>query len=623
MALPHGENYDPLFPDQPTVDQYLQVWARQGAFAHKVAFRWVDMAANETHSLSFAQLNDSATVIASELLQRFELSHGDRIIAVFPPTGLQFIELLFGSQRAGLVLVPVSPPDLSSASSSREDHHNLIQRMNSVAPKLIIAPHDYCPTFNMFLRKYRARYGFGNMLNLPMACTSLSHRIGRGFGCQAHAHQEVLQTVNSNGCGQRGCRPEDIYLLQYSSGTTGTPKATMITAGAAAHNVRAVRKAYALQPSSVVVSWLPMYHDCGLMLVLSSVVSGCSMVVTSPFFFVQRPVLWLDALSKFEATVTAVPAFILPLTCSKFESPSSSSKLDLSRLQTLMLMNEPILASLVADFVKTFKPYGLKACAIAPSYGLAELCTFASTAWDPSAESLPISGGIVACGRVAEKAEFDIRIVDPETCVESRDGEEGEIWIASASKAAGYLNDRERSERDLRATMSMSDSSSTFLRTGDLGRVSQEFLFVTGRVADVIVVNGRSWHPQEIEKTVFESSADLLRPGCAVAFSVARRAPSATEGSRRPFVVILAELKDASRDDYRQRATLVDTIRLNLCLNHKGFEASVIGLLPPRTVPKTTSGKLRRAECRTRFIAHTLQLVDIYHVSPFPRTSAL
>ena len=178
-----------------------------------------------------------------------------------------------------------------------------------------------------------------------------------------------------------GCKPDAHYLIQYTSGATRIPKPVLVTAGSAAHNVRTARKAYDLHPNSVIVSWLPQYHDCGLMFLLLTIVSGATCVLTSPGAFVNRPRLWLELITEFKATCTPVPSFTLPLVVKRGGVEKGSSSINLWSLRNLIIINEPIYKASVEEFLHVFKPFGLNPSSISPSYGLAENCTFVSTAW--------------------------------------------------------------------------------------------------------------------------------------------------------------------------------------------------------------------------------------------------
>jgi acyl-CoA synthetase (AMP-forming)/AMP-acid ligase II len=239
------------------------------------------------------------------------------------------------------------------------------------------------------------------------AVAGASGRIAAALSGLRWLSVEELELEGGAGATMAGCGPDDTYLIQYTSGATGVPKPVVVTAGSAAHNVRAARRAYDLGPASVIVSWLPQYHDCGLMFLLLTVVSGATCVLASPDAFLRRPRLWIELISEFRATCTPVPSFALPLVLRRGGGRTASSRrpVQLGSLRNLILINEPIYKACVDEFVHEFSRDGLHAGSISPSYGLAENCTFVSTAWRRStsqrAEELPSHREVLPSARLA------------------------------------------------------------------------------------------------------------------------------------------------------------------------------------------------------------------------------
>jgi acyl-CoA synthetase (AMP-forming)/AMP-acid ligase II len=245
-------------------------------------------------------------------------------------------------------------------------------------------------------------------------------------------------------------------LVQYTSGATGIPKPVLVTAGSAAHNVRAARKAYDLHPNSIIVSWLPQFHDCGLMFLLLTLVSGATCVLTSPAAFVNRPRLWLELISEFKATCSTsssiLQAATVPLVVKRGGIDKGTLPINLWSLENLIIINEPIYRAPVEEFVRVFKPFGLNPSCISPSYGLAENCTFVSTAWRSSGNggnsatfpNIPTHNKLLPSARLAsrctnEEEDMNIIVMNEETQEPVEDGIEGEIWVSSPSNASGYL----------------------------------------------------------------------------------------------------------------------------------------------------------------------------------------
>ncbi|TKY75157.1 Long-chain-fatty-acid--AMP ligase FadD26 [Spatholobus suberectus] len=407
-----------------------------------------------------------------------------------------------------------------------------------------------------------------------------------------------------------GCKADEVYLVQYTSGATGVPKPVLVTAGSAAHNVRTARKAYDLHPNSTIVSWLPQYHDCGLMFLLLTVVSGATCVLTSPNAFIKRPRLWLELLSNFKATCTPVPSFTLPLVIKRGGIHEGTSPINLSTLKNLIIINEPIYRDSVEEFVHTFSPFGLSPSSISPSYGLAENCTFVSTAWrsvntDSDAYSsfpdFPTHNKLLPVARLGtvEQEDVEIMVVNEQTLEPAEDGVEGEIWVASPSNASGYLGHpsltREVFHGRLRNIV-----SKCFLRTGDRGIVKGErrYLFVTGRCQDVIQLpNGQRVHPHYIETAAYSSCSKLLKGGCLAAFKVSTTVAVVAE--------ILRIEKDIDRGLLRR---ICEGIKEAVWKKEK-VEVGWVVLVKSECVPKTTSGKLQRGKAKEKLLAGKMMIL--------------
>ncbi|KAL6848721.1 hypothetical protein ACP4OV_021304 [Aristida adscensionis] len=498
-------------PDQPVVDRYIPVWAKLPAFAGKPAFIWADDdAATSRTALTYSQLHSAVECMARNLLAG-GLRRGDTVLVLASP-GLLLVKLLFACQRAGLTTVPVIPPDPARFGPA---HAHLLRAVSQTSPK---ADAGYIDAVTKLETLAGESARLASMLRRLqwLAVDELE----RGGG-------DAPASVT----GHVGVGPEDVYLIQYTSGATGVPKPVMVTAGSAAHNVRAARKAYDLHPGSVVVSWLPQYHDCGLMLLLLTVVAGATCVLTSPDAFVRRPRLWLELISEFGATCTPVPSFALPLVLRRGRSAHGRRRLELGSLLNLILINEPIYASCVDEFVEAFGRDGLRAASVSPSYGLAENCTFVSTAWRSRCTGLPPSyKKLLPSARLSppepvetEAREIEIVVVDEETGELVEDGVEGEIWVSSPSNASGYLGHPSAS-REVFCARVPGIAGACFVRTGDRGVVvkgAERYLYVVGRRADVIALDGgrRSVHAHYVETAAFGSAPARLRGGCVAAFT--------------------------------------------------------------------------------------------------------
>ncbi|XP_027356970.1 uncharacterized protein LOC113866289 [Abrus precatorius] len=580
------ENYDPSFPDQPVVDEYLAIWSRLPAFGSKPAFIW----AEDSHTftiLTYQQLNTSVDLISSNLLH--QLQGGDSILLLCSP-GLDLVELIFACQRVGLLSVPIIPPHPSFAN---ENYHHLIRAISQTKPKAAIAHSHYISSIQLYLSSSNKNKKLAHMLQ-NLHWISIDHI----------KHRKNNVTINNpESLTYRGCKADDVYLVQYTSGATGIPKPVLVTAGSAAHNVRTARKAYDLHPNSIIVSWLPQYHDCGLVFLLLTIVCGATCVLTSPASFIKRPRLWLELMSEFKATCTPVPSFTLPLVVKRGGVDKGTTPINLSTLKNLILINEPIYRDSVEEFVHIFSPFGLNPSSISPSYGLAENCTFVSTAWrrgntDSDAYSsfhdFPTHNKLLPVARLRNEEQEDVEIivVHEETHEPVEDGIEGEIWVSSPSNGSGYLGHpsltREVFHARLRNTV-----SKCFLRTGDRGIVKGErrFLFVTGRCQDVIKLqNGQNIHPHYIETAAYNSCTKLLRGGCLAAFEVSKT------------VAVVAEIQRIEKAiDTGMLKRVCEGIKESVWTKEK-VEVGWLVLVKSECVPKTTSGKLQRWKAKEKLL---------------------
>ncbi|KAK4276574.1 hypothetical protein QN277_014706 [Acacia crassicarpa] len=585
----HHENYDPSFPDQPVVDQYLPVWANLPSFRSKPAFIWSDGNSKPTTLLTYSHLNASVNLISSKLL--VPLQRRDTVITLCPP-GLQLVKLIFACQRAGLLSVPIIPPHPSFA---RYNYHHLIRALSQTKPKAALAHPHYISSVQNYVSS-----------SSPHKDENLTRLLQKVRWISIHDDDDVKDGGNAvisnnrtaDSTAYSGCSPNDVYLVQYTSGATGIPKPVLMTAGSAAHNVRTARTAYDLHPNSVIVSWLPQYHDCGLMFLLLTVVSGATCVLTSPTAFITRPRLWLELMSEFKATCTPVPSFTLPLVIKRGGPHQGTIPINLSNLRNLILINEPIYSDSVEEFVRAFIPLGLNASSISPSYGLAENGTFVSTAWRVNDSysgfpGLPTHSKLLPVARLSNnqsQEDMDIVVVNEETCEAVDDGIEGEIWVSSPSNGSGYLGHpyltREVFNARLRNTM-----GKCFVRTGDTGLVKgeQRLLFVTGRCQDVIEVQGgRRIHPHCIEKAAYERCPKFLRGGCMAAFEISKR------------IALVAEMQRNEKDE-KVLKRICEEMKEGVEREER-VEVGLVALVKSESVPKTTSGKVQRQAAKEKFM---------------------
>ena len=369
---------------------------------------------------------------------------------------------------------------------------------------------------------------------------------------------------------------ESLALLQFTSGSTGAPRGVRVLHRNLLANQARMCAAYHQNADSMVISWLPFYHDMGLIgSVLHSLHLGASCVLMSPLAFLQEPIRWLRAISEFGGTISPAPDFAYAL-CARRISRDQAATLDLRSWQVAVNGGEPVRARTVRSFSERFAPAGFDPRAMVASYGLAE-ATLLVAADDPRRECHVRHSAdgreLVSCGRVPE----GVVVVDPQGHPVAA-GDVGEICVAGESVADGYWE-----QPDLSAeTFDWPVDGVRYLRTGDLGFVSDGDLWISGRVKDVLVIRGRNHYPQDIEATV-ETAAPAIRPGCVAAFLDDER------------LVVVAETRDDTADP-----STVWAVRAAVSRRH-GLSADVVVVVRRNTIPKTSSGKIRRRACREAF----------------------
>jgi acyl-CoA synthetase (AMP-forming)/AMP-acid ligase II len=396
-------------------------------------------------------------------------------------------------------------------------------------------------------------------------------------------------------------------MLQYTSGSTGKPKGVMLSHANLMHNSRLMRAAFQYGSESRCVSWLPVYHDMGLIGgLLQPLYGGYPCVLMPPASFLQRPLRWLEAITRTRATISGGPNFAYEL-CLRRTGEAERSCLDLSSWQVAFNGAEPLRAETLKRFADFFHPSGFKRTAWFPCYGLAEatlMVTGGPSGRGPivkRVEAKALEHGraveaeerltpeqesnvrpLVSSGRVAGPQQ-QLRIVNPETMSECADGEVGEVWTAGPSVAAGYWNRADETEETFGARLGAGGEGylGPYLRTGDLGFIADGELFITGRAKDLIIIRGANHYPQDIEWTVAASHPALRASGTA-AFALE------SQGEER--LVVVQEMEPRSRAELRE---VFESIRQAVAEEHE-VDIYAIALVKAGSVPKTTSGKVQR-----------------------------
>ncbi|TDP93018.1 beta-ketoacyl synthase N-terminal-like domain-containing protein [Labedaea rhizosphaerae] len=413
---------------------------------------------------------------------------------------------------------------------------------------------------------------------------------------------------------------EDLAYLQYTSGSTADPKGVCVTQADVLASCAAMHDAWRHDEDSLLVSWLPMFHDMGLVYCgLLPVVHAMPTVLMAPTAFAREPVRWLRAMHEFGGTHSIAPNFGFDLSARKI-TPAQLDGLDLSRWRVVVNASEPIRAESLHRFTQAFAPIGFREQALLPAYGLAEATLMVTsaragagpviTAFDPDALAVgrgtPADHGheVVSCGSAL--AGFDVRVVDPDTATTVPDGQSGEVWVAGPSVTAGYLDHPDATAECFGAVL---EGRPGYLRTGDIGFLRDGELYVTSRRKDLIIVAGRNHHPHDLEATVFQAHP-ALRPGCAAAFAV-------DDGAEEHVVVVQEIAHDTITAAVA--ADAVAAVRKAVAQAHD-LRVDAVVLLRKAGLAKTSSGKIQRSVSKQRFRDGQLDAVASWRGTVFGGT---
>ncbi|MET7454867.1 fatty acyl-AMP ligase [Streptomyces sp. NPDC005574] len=537
----------------------------------------------EIQDITYGQLAVRTRAIAAWLQERGLA--GSRAMLLYPP-GLEFISGYLGCLSAAVVAVPGVPPQ------GRSQNHRALTRM-----KRLIADADA----KVILGGREVIAALGAMAeHLPELA---------GITCVV---TEDIPDETAAAWREPDLTAESVAFLQYTSGSTSAPRGVTVTHGNLMANEHAITERMGHTPEAVAahdhemfVSWLPVYHDMGLIgPVLNTVHLGVTATLFSPLHFLQRPQRWLTAISRYRPHTTGGPNFAYEL-CLKHATPELLDDLDLGSWKVAFNGAEPVRAATLRRFTDTFAPAGFRREAFYPCYGLAEatlIVTGGSVDAPPTlaeaASAGPHAGAAdaaaVSSGRPAPGTT--VVVADPERQEELPEGEVGEIWVAGASVAKGYWRNTLATRETFRARLAGREER--FLRTGDLGFLRDGELFVTGRLKDLLVIDGRNHYPQDLELSA-EMCHPALRPGCTAAFSV-------DGGVAGEQPVLVAEVSPVPAEEHER---ITDLIRSAIGEAH-GLAVHDVVLVRPGTIPKTSSGKIQRHASRAAYLNGTLTAVD-------------
>ncbi len=414
----------------------------------------------------------------------------------------------------------------------------------------------------------------------------------------------------------RSVNGTDLALIQYTSGSTATPKGVMVNHDNLAINLTQITRTMATDSESCFVSWIPLFHDMGLILsALHSLFIGARCVFMPPAAFTQRPLSWLTMVSRYGATVSGAPNFAYDLCVQQYRADVAKD-LDLSRWTLAFNAAEPVRVQTIDRFSELYAAHGFDPQVMYPCYGLAEATVFAtgnqvreglmsmtldyhvlSQGYVHETNKLQNAHRVVGCGRSI--AAQRMCIVDPTTRERLGDDCVGEIWLSGPNIAQGYWENTDATEQTFHGRLNDEDDQDSFLRTGDIGFIRNGQIYVTGRIKDLMIVRGRNLYPQDVEKAV-ESAHPSLRPNGSAAFAV--------DEDNNLKIVVVAEVNRV----WRKTLDVHDLIACARKAVSAEFDIRLdtLVLVRPGSLPKTTSGKQRRAETRQRFLDGTLSEVN-------------
>ena len=541
----------------------------------------------ETGVLTYGQLSGRAAGLAAALCRCGAAR--ERVLLLYP-SGLDFVIAFLGTLAAGATAVPAPHAQGSRASAAR-----LQAIVADARPVMVLTTAALLETTQAVLQDTGTGADMG-----AMRVTTIEALIAEAGGA-ADLAPDLDQP-----------EPGALALLQYTSGSTGTPRGVMISHAAMMRNLAMITELFHHTQATVSVSWLPMFHDMGLIgSLLNPLYAGFHAVIMPPVAFLEEPVRWLRAITRYRGTTAGAPNFAFDF-CVDRVRVEDRADLDLRSWDIAYSGSEPVRARTLERFATAFAPYGLRRSALYPCYGMAEatlLIAGSDKATPPSLRIVTEEGAaprsVVGCGRTG--ADHEILIVDPESRTPLPEGEVGEIWFAGPSVGTGYWNRPAETAASFGASPAGRDDP-RWLRTGDLGFLAEDALFVTGRIKDVMIVKGRNHYPQDIEGTCYACHADLRRDGSA-AFLI-EHSPGEGDpagGRDRQAVVVVAEVAPRIMRD-PPMAEIAGAIRSAVSRDH-GLHVAVVALLKPGSLPKTTSGKVQRSRCKAQYLAGALQVL--------------
>lgn len=572
-------------PASTMVERLLQ---HEQNIPDKVVYILLEDGINEKDSITYAGMIKKAKAIAAFLLESGK--KGDRVLLLFP-TGIEFITTFFGCLFAGMIAVPTYPPKRNKA------NERFKAIVDDSKPAFIIAIqgiHDDLIKYEMMDGMHQIR-------------TMLIY--------------ENIDPLKSTEWSNPGIEEDDLALLQYTSGSTGTPNGVMVSHGNIIHNSEFIKQSFGLEENSVGVNWLPNFHDMGLIGgLIQAAYLGALNVIIPPLAFLKNPANWYRSIAKYKATTGGGPNFAFDYSIEKV-TEEESNEFDLSSLRTLYCGAEPIRDMTMKSFAKKFKGAGFKSSQLFPVYGMAEsvliVCGgdfraepvyFESDSRSLEANRVvPARQGydsrtLTACGY--PWIGMEVAIIHPETRNPSALGEIGEVWVKGPSVAKGYWEDREDTEYTFNAYIA-GTANGPWLRTGDLGFIRDGQLYVSGRLKDLIIIRGANFFPNDIEHHI-ESCHEALRQNASAAFSA--------DIAGEEKLIIAMEIERAYMRELPEE-DVFEAIR-SAVFSEFSIQPHAITLIRTGSTLKTSSGKIQRFAMKKAWVNKELNVVASWEMKP-------
>ena len=541
----------------------------------------------KTTSLTYGELEKRARSISTQL-QEMGINQGDRALLLYS-TGLEFICAFFGCLYAGVIPIPCPPPDGIRLKRTLPRLQALVK---DAQVSLVLTTSQI---YSEFSDKWQKNFGYDSVRWLPT--DEISDQIA-----------DEYHELNIN--------PGSIAYLQYTSGSTSTPKGVIVTHRNVIHHCEYIKLAWNYTSNSIAATWMPHFHDYGLIDgLIQPIYSGITCYLMSPLTFIKRPIRWLEVISKYGVTHSQSPNFGYDYCVSRVTSEQLTN-LDLRSWITASNGAEPIRKDTIEKFITTFQGCGFSPTAFYPAYGLAEATLLVATKSHndvPQIASICSSAleknhiveqddnqkgiqYVVSCG--SPICGMKVVIANPDNLTKCASDRVGEIWVSDLSVAQGYWNKPEETKHTFEAYLA-DTGEGPFLRTGDLGFIKDNQLFVTGRLKDVIIIRGHNHYPQDIEFTV-EQSHPALRKNSGAAFGI--------EVDREEQLVVVQEVERNWLKKLDLDEVIGDT-RQAVMAQHD-LQIYALALIEPGSIPKTSSGKIMRRACRSNFLEGTLEVIN-------------